>query len=132
MNQRKEKDPLSTPDPPFAVPARPTIPLTNEVRDAYQNLFDRMQDAIERTTNVALLEALNTWQGEVDDVLTKDNMYRIKASSALFDALLEQINDTNEGLEKLKKQIESIATGFQIAGQVLAAIDKVLSLVPVI
>ena len=86
--------------------------------------------AIERTTDVALLEALNTWQGEVDDVLTKDNMYRIKASSALFDALLEQINDTNEGLEKLKKQIESIATGFQIAGQVLAAINKVLSLVP--
>jgi len=123
---------LSTPDPPFAVPPRPTIPLTSEVRDAYQNLFDRMQEAIERTTNVALLEALNTWQGEVDDVLTKDNMYRIKASSALFDALLEQINETNAGLEKLKKQIESIATGFQIAGQVLAAVNKVLSLVPVI
>lgn len=121
---------MSTPDPPFAVPPRTTIPLTSEVRAAYQNLFDRMQVAIDKTTDVALLEALNTWQGEVDDVLTKDNMYRIKASSALFDALLEQINDTNEGLEKLKKQIESIATGFQIAGQVLAAINKVLSLVP--
>jgi len=121
---------LSTPDPPFAVPTRPTIPLTSEVRAAYQNLFDRMQNAIETTTDVALLEALNTWQGEVDDILTKDNMYRIEASSALFDALLEQINQTNEGLEKLRKQIQSIAKGFEIAGQVLAAINKVLTLVP--
>ena len=121
---------MSTPDPPFAVPARPTIPLTDEVRVAYQDLFNKMQDAIQQTTDAAILEALNTWQGEVDDVLTKDNMYRIKASSALFDALLEQINDTNEGLEKLKQQIESITTRFQKVGQVLAAINKVLSLVP--
>jgi superfamily I DNA and RNA helicase len=121
---------LSTPDPPFAVPPRPTIPLTDEVRHAYQDLFDKMDDEIQQTTNVALLEALNTWQGQVDDVLTKDNMYRIKASSALFDALLEQINDTNEGLEKLKKDIELISARFEVAGQVLAAINTVLTLVP--
>jgi predicted nuclease with TOPRIM domain len=121
---------LSVPEPPFAVPARPTIPLTVEIRRAYQDLYDKMQDTIDQTTNVALLEALNTWQGEVDDILTKDNMYRLKASSALFDALLKQINDTNDGLDKLKNQIQSISAGFEEAGQVLAAIDKVLTLIP--
>jgi predicted nuclease with TOPRIM domain len=121
---------LSVPEPPFAVPARPTIPLTVDIRHAYQDLYDKMQDTIDQTTNVALLEALNTWQGEVDDILTKDNMYRLKASSALFDALLKQINDTNDGLDKLKNQIRSISAGFEEAGQVLAAIDKVLTLIP--
>ena len=121
---------MSVPEPPFAVPARPTIPLTVETRHAYQDLYDKMQDTIDQTTNVPLLEALNTWQGEVDDILTKDNMYRLKASSALFDALLKQINDTNDGLDKLKNQIQSISAGFEEAGQVLAAIDKVLTLIP--
>jgi hypothetical protein len=121
---------LNAQDHPSAAPVRPTIPLAPEVRQAYQNLYDKMQDAIQKTTNVALLQALNTWQGEVDDVLTKDNMYRLQATSALFDALLKQINDTNDGLEKLKGQIEDISAGFQEAGQVLGAIKQVLAFIP--
>ena len=127
---RQRREALNAQDRPSATPVPPTIPLTPEVRQAYQNLYNKMQDAIQQTTNVALLQALNTWQGEVDDVLTKDNMYRLQASTALFKALLEQINYTNDGLEKLKGEIESISSGFQDAAQVLAAINQVLGLIP--
>jgi hypothetical protein len=66
----------------------------------------------------------------VDDVLTRDAIYRIQANSAGFEALKSQINDTNDELKKLQEQIESIASHFELAGQILAAINKVLTLVP--
>jgi hypothetical protein len=120
---------LSAPDS-FAVPPPPTIPLSDDARKAYQDLFNSMQEAIEGTTEVAILEALNARQADVDSVLTKDAMYRLHANVALFDALLKQINDTNDELKKLQDQIKSIAAGFDAAGQVLAAISKVLTFIP--
>jgi hypothetical protein len=120
---------LSAPDS-FPVPPPPTIPLTDDARKAYQDLFNSMQEAIEGTTDVAILEALNARQADVDSVLTKDAMYRLHANADLFDALLKQINDTNDELKKLQDQIKSIAAGFNAAGQVLAAINKVLTFIP--
>ena len=112
------------------VPPNPTIPLTDEVRNAYQDLYNTMEAAIEATADVATLEALNAKMADVDNVLTKDDMYRLHANSELYEALLKQINDTNDGLKTLQDQIESIATDFNEAGQILAAISKVLSLIP--
>jgi hypothetical protein len=114
----------------FSIPVAPMIPLTVEVRQAYQDLNDRMETAIENTADVAVLEPLNTWQGEVDGILTKDAMYQLHADSALFDALQKQICDTNKGLKTLQAQIEAIASHFAEAGEVLAAINKVLTLIP--
>ena len=120
---------MSVPELPDA-PGPITIPLSTEVRKAYQELYDTIEAAIETTKDAAVLESLNARQADVDNVLTKDDMYRLHANTALFDALLRQVNDTNESLATLQKQISSIAAGFNEAGQVLAAINKVLSLVP--
>ncbi len=120
---------MSEPELP-AAPEPVTIPLSTEVRQAYQDLYDAIEAAIETTKDTAVLEALNARQADVDNVLTKDDMYRLHANTALFKALMQQIDDTNEGLETLQKQISSIAAGFNEAGQVLAAINKVLSLIP--
>jgi len=120
---------VSVPELP-AAPGPITIPLSTEVRKAYQDLYDTIEAAIETTKDAAVLESLNARQADVDNILTKDDMYRLHANTALFDALSKQINDTNEGLATLEKQISSIAAGFNEAGQVVAAINKVLSLVP--
>lgn len=120
---------MSVPELP-ATPGPVTIPLSTEVRKAYQDLYDAIEAAIEATKDEAALEALNARQADVDDVLTKDDMYRLEANTALFKALSQQIDDTNEGLEILRKQISSVAAGFNAAGQVLAAINKVFSLIP--
>ena len=58
-------------------------------------------------------------------------MYRLNATTALFDALLQQIQCTNADLAKLKLQIAAIASNIATAGEVLGAIDKVLTLFPV-
>ena len=112
------------------MPGPPTIPLSADVRQAYQDLYDTMEAAIEGTIDAAVLEALNASQAQVDDVLTKDDMYRLHSNTDLFNALQKQINDANCALKTLQNQIASIAAGFNEAGQVLAAINKVLTLIP--
>jgi archaellum component FlaC len=120
---------VSSPQSGF-LPGPVAIPLSIDLRKAYQDLFDTIEAAIEASKDAAVLQALNARQADVDNVLTKDDMYRLHANTELFKALLQQINDTNEGLEELKQEISSIAAGFNEAGQVLAAINKVLTLIP--
>ncbi|QNI30519.1 hypothetical protein H7849_15355 [Alloacidobacterium dinghuense] len=115
---------------PVNPPSQPTIPLTPEARAAYQDLYDKYETAIENTTDPGILQALNDSQSSVDNILTKDSMYRLHANTALFEALLSQINDTNNDLKKLKNEIAAIASHIATAGEILAAINKVLTLVP--
>lgn len=107
----------------------PTVPLTPELRAAYQDLYSRYETAIENTTDPVVLQALNDSQTNVDDILTKDATYRLHANTALFEDLLSQINNTNDDLEKLKTQIAAVASHIETAAEILTAINKVLTLV---
>jgi septal ring factor EnvC (AmiA/AmiB activator) len=80
--------------------------------------------------DLATVQALNQWQPQIDQVLTQDDEYRLSENTAAFSALQKQIKDVNTGLAKLQSQISSIASHFAMAGEVIAAIDKVLSLIP--
>lgn len=122
---------MATP-PVDNLPADPTIPLTPEVRAAYQDLYDKMQAALDATMDEATIEALNAWQPEVDQVLRKDDLYKLSQDTAAFQALLKQIKYVNQGLKTLQDQIKSIASHFAMAGDILAAVEKVLTLVPVV
>jgi hypothetical protein len=112
------------------LPATPAIPLTPEVRAAYQDLYDKIQAELDSTMDAAAIEALNKWQPEVDQVLTKDDEFKLSADTAILGALRKQMNYTNQGLKTLRDQIASIASHFAMAGDIIAAIDKVLTLVP--
>jgi hypothetical protein len=116
--------PVNTP------PANPSIPLTPEVRAAYQDLYGKIQSGIDSTMDLATVQALNTCQAEVDQVLTEDDEYRLSSDTAIFSRLQKQIDSTNQGLETLRSQISSIASHFAMAGDIIAAIDKVLTLIP--
>lgn len=111
------------------LPASPAIPLTDELRAAYQALYDQVETAIEGTADVTALQALNTWQGEIDQVLNQDAEYRLNANTDAFNALAKQINYTNTGLKTLQGQITATASHFATAGNILAAISKVLTIV---
>jgi hypothetical protein len=115
---------------PPTTPSAPTIPLTPELRAAYQDLYDKYETAIENTTDVGALEALNASQLDVGNILTKDGEYQLAANTALYHALLEQINSTNVDLKALRTQILAISSGVSTFGDILGAINKVLTLVP--
>ena len=115
---------------PTTTPSAPTIPLTPELRAAYETLYDNYESAIENTTDVGALEALNDSQNDVSDILEKDDEYRLAANATLYDALLQHINTTNVDLKALKTKLLAISNGISIFGDVLGAIDKVLTLIP--
>lgn len=120
---------MSTPNA-ASLPAGVSIPLTADVKAAYQDLYDKIQAAIESTMDEAALEALNPQWYEVDQVLTKDDEYRLSQNTAVFAALKTQIDSTNQGLKTFRAEIESIASHFAMAGAVIAAVDKLFSLIP--
>jgi hypothetical protein len=122
---------LSIP-PPANLPASPPIPLTPELRAAYQALNDQLETAIEGTADVTALQALNAQQAQVDDVLQKDAIYQLGANTDAFNALLTQINNANSGLKTLQTQIKSTADHFHTADQILSAIGKVFSLLGIV
>jgi len=115
---------------PPSPPPVPLIPLTPELRSAYQNLLATYETAIENTIDPGVLEALNSSRTNVDNVLTKDSIYKIEATTALYDALLQQISGTNDELKTLQAQILAISSGISTFGDVLSAIGKVLTLIP--
>jgi septal ring factor EnvC (AmiA/AmiB activator) len=116
--------------PPGNLPASPAIPLTADVRAAYQDLYDKMQTAIDSTMDAAVIEALNAMQPQVDRILKQDEEYKLSQDTNIFAALQQQISDTNKGLKTLQGQISSISSHLAVAGDIIAAINKVLTLVP--
>ena len=110
----------------------PTIPLTEAAHAAYQNLYDQYEMAIEASNDASVVQPLLSSQANIEDVLTKDAMYKLHADTALFEALTIQINGTNAELLVLKNQIAAIASKIATAGTILAAIDKVLSLTGIV
>jgi len=117
---------LSTPTPGSGTPS---IPLTADQRTAYEALYDKNEAAIQGTTDVDLLKTLNDTQLNIGNLLSADDQYHIQQDTAQFKALLTAINTTNDGLKDLKKKIAGVATKISIFGDVLAAVNKVLTLV---
>ncbi len=122
----------ASPDALPPAPPNPTIPLTPAARTAYQDLYTKNELAIQATTDPGVLEALNSAQLDVRNILTKDNMYRLHATTALYDALLLQINTTNSSLKDLQKQIQAIIDDFAHAADIVGAIQKVLDAVAIL
>jgi hypothetical protein len=106
----------------------PTIPLTDPLRAAYNDLYDKLEAQYQGTADAVVLEAIGPMRDEVKNILTKDDMCRFSQDSALFAPLLAQINSTNDGLKTLKSQIASTASHFAMAGDILAAVSKVFGL----
>jgi hypothetical protein len=122
---------MSKPQAPRAVvPASLTLPLTPEQRAAYEDLYSKYEVAIEENTDPGVLEALNASQLAVESVLSQDAQDGLKTNTALYGALLTQIKTTNDGLKTLKAQIQAISSGVSTFSDILAAITKVLSLIP--
>ncbi|HEV2135574.1 MAG TPA: hypothetical protein VGR47_15170 [Terracidiphilus sp.] len=112
------------------LPANVSIPLSPDVRAAYQDLYNKIQTEIDGTMDLVAVEALNPQLNEVGQVLTKDDEYRLTQDTAIFAALKTQVISVNQGIKTLRAEIAATASHFATAGAILGAIDKVLTLVP--
>lgn len=108
----------------------PEIPLTPEVRKAYEDHYTQYEDAIEATNEPDLKASLMASQYAVDKVISEDNTARIEQTTAAFEALATQIKTTNTGLANLAKAIAQINGDISLYADILTGIGKVLTLVP--
>ena len=108
----------------------PTIPLTPDVRAAYQAVYNSNETALETTNDFELTKAMNASQKDIGNLLQADDQYKFQADDAQFQAVLTQLNTTNEGLKALQKKISGITGGISTIGAVAGAINDVLKLVP--
>jgi hypothetical protein len=111
-------------------PGQPQIPLTPDALAAYKALYDQYESSIESTTDPVLLQKLNDSQMAVANVINLNDQYIIAQNTDAFQALLKQINRTNDGLSDLQTQIKKIASNIDLYAGILSGITKVLSLVP--
>jgi hypothetical protein len=117
---------LST-TPPGNLPTAPTIPLPDDQRTAYENLYNLLETQYQSTADPVVLGAIGPARDNVGNILTKDDMYKLNQDSALFAALEAQITSTNQGLQTLQTQVAATASHFSTAGDILAAVTKVLT-----
>jgi hypothetical protein len=120
---------LST-TPTGNLPASPTIPLPDNLRAAYENLYDLLETQYQSTADATVLGAIGPARDNVSNILTKDDMYKLSQDTAIFAALQTQILSTNQGLQTLQTQIGATASHFSMAGDILSAVTKVLSFFP--
>ena len=114
--------------PPIGNPlATPTIPLSDGLRAAYKDLYDKLEAQYQATADATVLGAIGPVRDNVSNILTKDDEYKFNQDSALFQALQAQIASTNQGLATLQTQIQATAAHFSTAGSILAAITKVFT-----
>ena len=123
---------MSTPTPPGSLPVSPTIPLPDPLRAAYEDLYDKLETQYQSTADPTVLEAVGPQRDNVKSILTKDDMYKLSQDTAIFKALLAQINATNDGLKTLQAQINATAAHFQTASSILGAVSNVFSLLGVV
>ena len=115
---------------PPSTPGKPTIPLSDDARAAFQDLYDKLEAGIEASNDPSVVQPLLDAQTAIDDILTKDAMYRLHADTALFSALQDQIDAASDELKTLKQKISAISSKVSTASTIISGIDKVLSFVP--
>jgi hypothetical protein len=117
---------------PANLPASPTIPLADDVRAAYDDLYDKLETEYQANPDPVARQAIEPQKTNVSNILTKDDMCKFAQDTALFQALLTQINATNDGLKTLQAQIAATASHFQTAASIVGAINRVFGLLGVL
>lgn len=120
---------MSTPS--TNLPAAPTIPLSDDLRSAYTDLYTKLEIEYQSNPDATAREAIEPQKVNVSNILTKDNMYRWDQDTALFQALQAQICSTTNGLKTLQTEIQKTAAHFQTASDIVGAITKVLGLLSI-
>lgn len=116
--------------PPVPPTVLPTVPLTPDARQSYEDMYALAEAAVQATSDGTILGSLNDSKDAIGAVISADNEARLKQDDASFQALQAQLKIANDALKKLKSDIAGVAAKIGIFGQVASGIAKVLSLVP--
>jgi hypothetical protein len=97
---------------------------------AYQAVLDALRDLYFEAPDDSSKTLISQAQTAVGDILTQFDEQGLTSNTALFLQLAPKINATNASLKAIQDQIANITKDIGIAGTVIAAISKVLSMFP--
>jgi len=109
--------------------ATPTIPLTSQTRQAYEDLYAKAELAVQATSDGTILGSLNDTKDAIGAVISADNQAQLAQDDAIFKAVQTAIGAANDALKKLAGDIAGVASKIKVFGDVAGAINVVLGLV---
>jgi hypothetical protein len=112
--------------------ATPTIPLTPETRQAYEDLYAKAELAVQATSDGTILGSLNDSKDAIGAVISADNEARLQQDDASFKAVQTAIGTASDALKKLAADIAGVASKIKVFGDVASAINTVLTLISAI
>jgi fumarate hydratase class II len=108
--------------------ATPTIPLTPETRQAYEDLYKKAELAVQATSDGTILGSLNDTKDAIGAVLSADNEARLAQDDASFKAVQTAIDAASDAMKKLAGDIAGVASKIKVFGDVASGINTVFSL----
>lgn len=110
----------------------PTPPLLEnpDLADAYEKTYDALGDAYWHASDIQSKDLIHGTQMMIGNIITALDEQDLANNTTAFAALLPQMKAVNDSLTEIKQSINKITRDFQTASTVVAAISKVLSLLP--
>ena len=97
---------------------------------AYRQAFQVLKDAYWHASDIPTKDLIYGVQTSIGQLLTLLNEQQLAENTADFTTLIPQMKSINDSLAEVKQSIDKITRDFQTASTILAAINKVISLLP--
>jgi hypothetical protein len=97
---------------------------------AYQEVYDALSDAYWDATDIDSKDRIHGSMEAIADIITAYDEQDLANNTAVFLQLKPKIQAVNQALQGIKDDITKITKNINTATTVVAAISKVLSVVP--
>ena len=101
-----------------------------DLGDAYLDLYNLLKKMYWEASTVDTKDEVHGVMEEVGDILDQIDEQELGDNTEIFNALQPRISIANAALQKIQADVDKITRNISTAASVLAAISKVLSLVP--
>ncbi len=101
-----------------------------DLGDAYADLYDVLKKMYWEASTIDTKDEVHGFMEEISDIIDQISEGDLEENTAKFTALQARIGNANKALVKLKDDVSKITRNISTAASALAAIAKVVSLVP--
>jgi hypothetical protein len=108
----------------------PPIAQPPDLAMAYEQLYDELGRAYWHATDIESKDLLHGTQAAIGDIITAMDEDELAENTAAFTAMLPKVKAVNDALKEIQDRITRITKDIDTASKVLAAVNKVLTMVP--
>jgi len=111
-------------------PAIPSLPQNPDIAAAYQQAFDALGTAYWDASDPTSKALIRGTKDAIGDIITVLDEQDLATNTAAFLALTPKMKAINDQLKQIEASINQITKNIDTVSSVLAAANKVLSLLP--